>query len=185
MNTLEDIAKQARTLMNEHGLHNVDFKFDRAQKRIGQCRFRGGVPFEITLSKVLTPKMEAHDVRDTILHEIAHALVGIDAGHGPRWKAKAREIGARPQRCGKQIDLDAPIQGFCPDCGDKVHDAFRMPTVLRYHPKCGKDAILVYHKEGKRVPLVRMPLKYQQAMAMLRKPATIGAAHSLEDFFRL
>lgn len=34
-------------------------------------------------------------VQGTILHEVAHALVGYDRwdGHGPRWAAKAAELG--------------------------------------------------------------------------------------------
>ncbi len=36
-------------------------------------------------------------VRDTVLHEIAHAIAGPEAGHGPLWKATARRIGATPR----------------------------------------------------------------------------------------
>jgi len=37
-------------------------------------------------------------VRDTILHEIAHAIAGHKAGHGWQWKAECRRIGANPNR---------------------------------------------------------------------------------------
>ena len=34
---------------------------------------------------------------DTVLHEIAHAIAGHEAGHGLLWKATARRIGATPR----------------------------------------------------------------------------------------
>ena len=36
-------------------------------------------------------------IRDTVLHEIAHAIAGREAGHGPLWKVTARRIGATPR----------------------------------------------------------------------------------------
>jgi predicted SprT family Zn-dependent metalloprotease len=38
------------------------------------------------------------EVRDTILHEIAHAHVGNAAGHGPVWQRMARSIGCNGER---------------------------------------------------------------------------------------
>ena len=37
------------------------------------------------------------EIRDTVLHEIAHALVGPEARHGPEWKAIAKRLGATPR----------------------------------------------------------------------------------------
>lgn len=38
------------------------------------------------------------EVLDTLLHEAAHALAGARAGHGAKWQALARELGANPSR---------------------------------------------------------------------------------------
>lgn len=38
-------------------------------------------------------RFSRYKIRCIILHEIAHALVGWKADHGPRWQAKARELG--------------------------------------------------------------------------------------------
>ena len=38
----------------------------------------------------------AKAVKDIALHEIAHALAGSKAGHGRKWKAMARKLGAIP-----------------------------------------------------------------------------------------
>ena len=93
-----DLAKQ---LMREHGLgDDWRFSFDHARRRFGSCRLprdpRSG-PKMITLSRPLTLLNDETQVRDTILHEIAHAL-SPGAGHGPRWRQKCREIGANPRR---------------------------------------------------------------------------------------
>lgn len=40
------------------------------------------------------------ELRDTVLHEIAHAIVGHGHGHDAAWRSKARTLGATPQRCG-------------------------------------------------------------------------------------
>lgn len=72
---------------------------NRMTRGMGSCRYKGGVAFEITLSfKTFQHDANRPELRDTILHEIAHAIAGIKAGHGPVWRAVARKIGAKPQR---------------------------------------------------------------------------------------
>jgi predicted SprT family Zn-dependent metalloprotease len=68
---------------------------NNAKMTAGQCNC---IKKEITLSKHLTSQEEAK-IHNTILHEIAHALVGAEAGHGPIWQKKAREIGCDGKRC--------------------------------------------------------------------------------------
>jgi predicted SprT family Zn-dependent metalloprotease len=98
----------ADDLMWEHGLtaRGWRFEFDRAIRRFGACHWRPSC--KITLSRVLVAANEEPEVRDTILHEIAHALAGRDAGHGPTWRAKCLEVGARPERCYDTGRVTAP-----------------------------------------------------------------------------
>lgn len=44
-------------------------------------------------------------VMDTLRHEVAHALSGIGAGHGPVWRRWARIVGANPKasRCVTEV----------------------------------------------------------------------------------
>jgi predicted SprT family Zn-dependent metalloprotease len=88
--------KLATQLMHQHGLDGWQFKWDRATKRLGSCNYTRK---RITLSPHQTKNRKEHEVKDTILHEIAHALLPPRTGHGKLWKAKCVQIGARPQRC--------------------------------------------------------------------------------------
>lgn len=86
----------AHELMDHHGLSGWLFGFDNAKRRCGNCNF---AQLKITLSRHYVTMNDESEVRDTILHEIAHALAGFKAGHGPEWRKVARSVGARPQRC--------------------------------------------------------------------------------------
>src|SRR5690554_5113054 len=85
----------ATQLIQQHGLAGWTFAFDHARRRFGSCNYTRR---QITLSRPLTLLNAEAEVRDTILHEIAHALTPGD-GHGDRWKAICRRIGANPSRC--------------------------------------------------------------------------------------
>lgn len=108
----------ARALMNQHGLGDWSFAFDHARRRFGRCDYTHR---RITLSRPLTFLNPLEEVRDTILHEIAHALAPGDH-HGPRWRAMCLRIGARPARCYSDERVIAPprkaaayLMG-CPAC---------------------------------------------------------------------
>ncbi|HYO09526.1 MAG TPA: SprT-like domain-containing protein [Tepidisphaeraceae bacterium] len=100
----------ARSLMNQHGLSDWRFGFDHARRRFGSCRPRQKL---ITLSRHLVFLNEEPEVRDTILHEIAHALTPGD-GHGRRWKAMCRQVGARPERCYTDEAVTSPARRSAP-----------------------------------------------------------------------
>lgn len=64
--------------------------FDRAKMRAGLTNFQTKT---ITLSEYMIRAASEQDVRNILLHEIAHALVGPYHGHDDVWRAKALEIG--------------------------------------------------------------------------------------------
>jgi predicted SprT family Zn-dependent metalloprotease len=118
-------AKMALLLMREHGLApKWEFTFDRAVLRFGSCNWRRK---RITLSAALVRLNAEEEVRDTILHEIAHALTSPRSGHGRKWKEVARAIGCRPERCyGENVILPGQkYRGSCPSCGRSIRRSRR------------------------------------------------------------
>ncbi len=90
---LNGVAGMARRLMEEHGLRGWSLAFVEAKRRLGDCHFRDRV---IRISRTHALEGSNEQIRDTVLHEIAHAIAGPEAGHGPLWKATALRIGATP-----------------------------------------------------------------------------------------
>lgn len=125
---LEEAQKLAIELMDEHGLIDKRwyFQFDNAVRRFGCCKHRLK---QITLSKKLVALNDEAQVKDTILHEIAHALVGAGHGHDSVWKAKALEIGCNGERCYSSKEVTRPEAKFKATCGKcgHVHKRNRRP----------------------------------------------------------
>lgn len=146
---LEEAAAMGRALLSSHGLEDWSFTFDRAKRRAGMCRFDQRT---ISLSRHLTQLHDADQVRDTLLHEIAHAIAGPKAGHGSHWRAVATQIGARPQRLlPDEAPLPpAPWQGSCP--GGHEHRRFRRPTqplsCSRCCPRFCLAHLIVWSRDG-------------------------------------
>lgn len=110
---LDAAARLARGLMAEHGLEGWALRFDRARRRAGLCRYDRR---EISLSGPLTALYDEADVREVVLHEIAHALVGARHGHDALWRATARRIGASGRRLVREDSpqIEGSWVGTCP-----------------------------------------------------------------------
>jgi predicted SprT family Zn-dependent metalloprotease len=98
---LIETKKKALTLMKKHKLikNGWWFKWDHAKTRIGCCHYDDKM---ISLSKYWTKELTLNEMEKTILHEIAHAIVGHKVkSHGSEWRDKCIEIGGDGERCGK------------------------------------------------------------------------------------
>ena len=93
---LQEARTLALALMAQHGLDGWRLVFDSAKTRAGVCRPGRR---EIGLSRHLTVLHSHDEVRDTVLHEIAHALVGPAHGHDAVWRATAVRLGCSGDRC--------------------------------------------------------------------------------------
>ena len=127
----------ARTLMNNHGLGHWVFQFDRAKRRAGCCHHGRQI---ISLSYHYVENNNRTDVENTILHEIAHALVGPRNGHNNVWKAMALKIGARPERCyhNNIIMPKGRYEAKCNNCQRHFHFHRKLKNFHnRYCTKCG------------------------------------------------
>src|SRR3954468_15251640 len=87
---LHDAYRLGTDLLTQHGLSGWSLTFDNAKRRAGVCRYAARV---IGLSAPLTRLHPPEQVRETLLHEIAHALVGPEHGHDRVWAATTRRIG--------------------------------------------------------------------------------------------
>jgi predicted SprT family Zn-dependent metalloprotease len=108
----------AESLMGQHlpmeGPRRWTLVFDNAKTRAGQCRNRLR---EISLSAPLMSLWTEDQQRDTVLHEIAHALAGAAAGHGFKWKMTCIRIGADPSRTwgdNDELKIVGRYTGTCP-----------------------------------------------------------------------
>ena len=94
---LLEAQRLAEELLRLHKLSpKWTFRFDRSKVAFGKCYYGKR---EITLSRYLVELNNEPEVRDTILHEIAHALAPRGAGHNSAWQAIARSIGCNGERC--------------------------------------------------------------------------------------
>jgi predicted metal-dependent hydrolase len=93
---LDAVARLARELMAKHQLSQWSFQFDNATKRVGCCHYATRL---LSLSYEFAKRAPDEEIRETILHEIAHALVGKTHGHDDVWRARALEIGCSGRRC--------------------------------------------------------------------------------------
>jgi|SaaInl4_200m_RNA_FD_contig_31_108507_length_1434_multi_15_in_0_out_0_2 hypothetical protein len=108
MKTLQDVQNTAMDMMEEHGLLDKGWYFDwnRRTTSVGLCNHN---KYSISLSKVMTPHRKPSDIRNTILHEIAHALVGHSNGHNRVWREKFIEIGGNGEV--GAVDIKDPMIG--------------------------------------------------------------------------
>lgn len=132
---LKEAESLALTLMQAHGVGHWNFKFDRAVRRLGLCDYsKRTISISAPLSAINTEDV----VANAILHEIAHALAGSRAGHGPEWRRTARSIGhVAPTRT---IKAEAPPMRYvalCASCGYE-HKRSRRPSSVQACGRCCK-----------------------------------------------
>lgn len=137
---LEAAEWNCRKLMEQHGLLVKGWKFEWSNKKrsYGTCNY--GLR-TISLSTYLTIACTKEQVINTILHEIAHALVGSGHNHDDVWRRKAIEIGCDGQRCGsleeeQRVKLKSKYLLKCEKCNHSIPRHKNMGTTYT-HRYCG------------------------------------------------
>lgn len=111
--TLTETKRLAEIFFDLYGLSHWTFEFDYAKTRFGKCDYTRKI---ISLSKHFVEINTELEVRDTILHEIAHALCGPRSGHGKKWQHKMIELGANPRRCFTAEEVVMPKMKYTVVC---------------------------------------------------------------------
>lgn len=127
MNQFE-FATYARNVLDSHGLWYWEFKWDGGKRRAGLCDQGNNT---ISMSRHLFALRSFEDSNNTLLHEIAHAIVGCEHGHNMVWQKKAAEIGCDARRTFKSKPEERVKGNWRPYCPTGDHFAgpqrFRRP----------------------------------------------------------
>ena len=112
MADLQRVRRWAEALIVLHLDPEIwSFGFDNAKKRAGLCNYTAK---RISVSRYLAARYDDDEIHQILLHEVAHAIAGPRAGHGPRWTTAATELGY-------VVHELAPWVGRCP----AGHEHFR------------------------------------------------------------
>jgi len=93
--SIDEAIAEARRLLDLCKLTNKGWTvgINNGNRRIGLCNY---TKKKIEISRNHIARGTDSEVLDTIRHEVAHALAGRIAGHGPAWKSVAIMLGANP-----------------------------------------------------------------------------------------
>ena len=156
---LRDAERMAREALDAHGFAGTPIVWSNARRTFGMWSERWGarewpgspvlLSTRLTLSRPLVRVNDERRVRETVLHEVAHALAGARAQHGPAWRAACARLGIpSEQRCFSSDDATLPpgaFEGRCPTCARKYVRYRRPLASRRYHcAKCGYGSLIVF-----------------------------------------
>jgi predicted SprT family Zn-dependent metalloprotease len=114
--------------MNEHGLGGWALQFTNRKGVVGTCVY-GTTTINLSVPYIRLNEWTA--LRQTVLHEIAHALVGPGHHHDNVWKLKMIQLGARVETCASAQHYVMPkgkyVVARCNHCGYEVRRDRRAP----------------------------------------------------------
>ena len=125
----------------EFKLDHWTIAMDRPKTRLAQCDYNMK---KITVSFHLLrgPTCDEKKMRNTILHELAHAIVGPNNGHGEVWQKMALRIGCDGKRCSSMDVVNASYVYECPKkCFSQTYHR-RPKTENKICKKCKSIPIL-------------------------------------------
>ncbi len=131
----------------------------RAKNRYGQCSYKGGNNYTISINSLYLQVGNPQNIHNTIMHEVIHSVPGC-MNHKEPWKIVAKQVmEAFPNynitRCGNDNNYHSVVKKqniyhytiTCPDCGKlnnkyqrrpKCFDSIYLWNEHRYHcPHCG------------------------------------------------
>ncbi len=171
---LETIAGQE---LLRHGLVDWTFGLANTKRRLGVCKYRTK---RIEIGEYYARNSPPETVLDTLRHEIAHAIAGPAAGHGPAWKVIAMRLGATPLACDNSLEAvlqPGDWQAMCPACKKTFHRYKRPRSLGGYRCKCAGRSPLVFEFKGDAVLRPVVPLTVREAAKWEAKCPGCGTVH--------
>lgn len=151
----EQVSRLGRDLLDEHGLEDWQFRIATTIRTLGRCFYKSRT-IEFSANYL---HISDSEIRDTILHEIAHALSYLrygeeGKGHNHLWRLCCKEVGARPQRLAPPTAKSSARPSYrikCPVCDWSI-TRFRMRrrNFGALCPKCHSEVKIyrITYKEG-------------------------------------
>lgn len=131
----DDAVALATKLIKKHLGKKWKLTLNKCHTSLGRCDFERKL---IELSIYFIDHNDSDAVGEIILHEIAHALAGSSAGHGPLWAEQCRRLGIEPTV--KYYDKKMPEGKWvatCNKCQRKYNKQYRPAVGFQYLcPKC-------------------------------------------------
>ena len=129
-------------------ISGIPIRRSRAVRSLGAYVSKSQFPVCIRLQFMQEPQ----ELRDTLLHEVAHACDHLSCqpgriyrrAHGPSWRSWAEGFGIKPERCGhsaklKQLHAERlKVVAVCRRCGTELRRLRRLNRKRKYiHSRCG------------------------------------------------
>lgn len=114
----KQVRNLALDLMKKNNLVGWIIKFNNAKRACGICLYDKKI---ISFSRYYVLLNNYEDIKNTILHEIAHALSPFGSHHNKIWKRKAMEIGCKAERINHNAIMpEGKYKYYCKRCGEKT-----------------------------------------------------------------
>ena len=174
---LQELEAIAERELLRHGLHDWSFGWAKTKRRQGACKYRSK---RIEIAEYYATHNPPEQVIDTLLHEIAHALAGPKARHGPAWKAVAKKLGATPRACdtcSETVVMPGDWQATCGAC-NKTYNKYKRPQSLTgYRCRCVARMSLSFQFMGDPARQPSVPMTIEEAAKWEAKCAGCQTVH--------
>jgi predicted SprT family Zn-dependent metalloprotease len=174
---LKELEAVANREMTKHGLLGWTFGLADTKRRLGVCKYRTK---RIEIAGYYALNSPPETVLDTLLHEIAHAIAGPAARHGPAWKAVAVRLGATPRACDNSHEAvvqPGDWQATCPACKKTFHCYKRPKSLGGYRCKCATRPPLIFEFKGDPALQPVVPMAVRESANWEAKCAGCEAVH--------
>jgi predicted SprT family Zn-dependent metalloprotease len=145
---LDDVSKEIQDSFQKYNLEGWNYQFNKTRRILGRCFYKKKI-IEVSIYNIFSSRS---DYKDTINHEIAHALASTykDFGHGKIWKFYCGITGAIPRACKIGTDLSR-YKATCSYCGTNYYKNKRPSKLKLYICSRGCQVpynILVFKRNG-------------------------------------